>query len=185
MAEPGRCCALGDPGGLDAPEHTVAIADDDQGVLAAITELFRSRAGWRVVGTAPTGDGLVDLVERECPLVVVSDVYLPGGDAPLFRRLDRLAERPQVVLAISACDGVDAAPAPRRRRRRGDPQVASTIRSTPWSACSRAAIPTHAEPPSRCVTTRCRPRSGTSSTGSPATRSVTQSTSGTRPWPSS
>ena len=103
MAEPGVAAAhLGDPGGLDAPEHTVAIADDDQGVLAAITELFRSRAGWRVVGTAPTGDGLVDLVERECPLVVVSDVYLPGGDAPLFRRLDRLAERPQVVLAISA-----------------------------------------------------------------------------------
>ncbi len=103
MAEPGAVAAhLGDPGGLDAPEHTVAIADDDQGVLAAITELFRARAGWHVVGTAPTGDGLVDLVERARPLVVVSDVYLPGGDAPLFRRLHRLERRPRVVLAISA-----------------------------------------------------------------------------------
>ncbi|MFN8021738.1 MAG: response regulator [Acidimicrobiales bacterium] len=80
----------------------VAIADDDAGVLHAMADLFRARPGWEVVGLAATGDALVDLVETTRPDVVVSDVYLPAGETPLFRRLHALAHRPQVVLAISA-----------------------------------------------------------------------------------
>lgn len=83
-------------------ELTVAIADDDPTVLAAMAGLFRAHAPWRVVGTADNGDDLVTIVEANRPLVVVSDVYLPSGEAALFSRLDGLDPRPRVVVAISA-----------------------------------------------------------------------------------
>lgn len=95
----------------DAPVRTVAIADDDASVLAAMEGLFRARGGWEVVGTAATGDELVAIVADRRPLVVVSDVYLPSGEAELFRRLDGMEPRPTVVLAISA----RATPSLRRR----------------------------------------------------------------------
>lgn len=85
-----------------ARPRTVAIADDDEGVLHAMADLFRARPGWDVVGVAATGDQLVELVAAVRPDVVVSDVYLPAGEAPLFRRLHALVPRPEVVLAISA-----------------------------------------------------------------------------------
>ena len=83
-------------------ELTVAIADDDPTVLAAMAGLFRAHAPWRVVGTADNGHDLVTIVESTRPLVVVSDVYLPAGEAALFSRLDELDPRPKVVVAISA-----------------------------------------------------------------------------------
>ena len=83
-------------------ELTVAIADDDPTVLAAMAGLFRAHAGWQVVGTATNGNDLIEIVEATRPLVVVSDVYLPDGEAPLFSRLHALDPRPRVVVAISA-----------------------------------------------------------------------------------
>jgi two-component system response regulator DesR len=91
-----------DLGGPVAPVRTVALADDDDSVLAAMAGLFVARGGWTVVGAVGTGDALVDLVVSRRPLVVVSDVYLPGGEASLFRRLHASEARPAVVLAISA-----------------------------------------------------------------------------------
>jgi DNA-binding NarL/FixJ family response regulator len=85
-----------------ASSRRVAIADDDEGVLNAMADLFRARPGWDVVGVAATGDALVELVHAMRPDVVVSDVYLPDGEAPLFRRLHAIDPRPRVVLAISA-----------------------------------------------------------------------------------
>lgn len=81
---------------------TVAIADDDPTVLAAMAGLFRAHAHWQVVGTAANGHELVEVVESTRPLVVVSDVYLPAGEAALFSRLHSLDPRPRVVVAISA-----------------------------------------------------------------------------------
>ena len=81
---------------------TVAIADDDPTVLAAMAGLFRAHAPWQVVGTAANGHELVEIVESTRPLVVVSDVYLPAGEAALFSRLHALDPRPRVVVAISA-----------------------------------------------------------------------------------
>ncbi len=83
-------------------ELTVAIADDDPTVLSAMAGLFRAHSRWRVVGTASNGHDLVEIVASTRPLVVVSDVYLPAGEAALFSRLDRLDPRPRVVVAISA-----------------------------------------------------------------------------------
>lgn len=83
-------------------ELTVAIADDDPTVLAAMAGLFRAHAPWQVVGTATNGNDLIEIVEATRPLVVVSDVYLPDGEAPLFSRLHALDPRPRVVVAISA-----------------------------------------------------------------------------------
>jgi DNA-binding NarL/FixJ family response regulator len=91
--------------------RTVAIADDDPGVLAAMAGLFRAHSPWEVVGTATTGDELVALVIATRPLVVVSDVYLPDGESALFRRIASLEIRPMAVLAISA----RATPSLRRR----------------------------------------------------------------------
>jgi DNA-binding NarL/FixJ family response regulator len=85
-----------------APDLTVAIADDDATVLTAMAGLFGASASWRVVGTATTGDELIELVMATQPLVVVSDVYLPAGEAALFRRLHGLVPRPAIVVGISA-----------------------------------------------------------------------------------
>jgi len=98
---------------LGEDPRTVAIADDDPGVLMAMAGLFRAHPPWDVVGTATTGDELVALVIATRPLVVVSDVYLPEGESALFRRLGSLVGRPAAVLAISA----RATPSLRRRLR--------------------------------------------------------------------
>ena len=90
-------------------ELTVAIADDDPTVLAAMAGLFRAHARWRVVGTAANGHDLVSIVESTRPLVVVSDVYLPSGEAALFSRLHGLDPRPRVVIVSNPVVAATAA----------------------------------------------------------------------------
>ncbi|BDI22051.1 response regulator transcription factor [Herbiconiux sp. L3-i23] len=59
---------------------TIAIADDQQLVRGGFRALLDAEADMRVVGEAGTGEGIVALVERERPDVVLMDIRMPGLD---------------------------------------------------------------------------------------------------------
>jgi DNA-binding NarL/FixJ family response regulator len=59
---------------------TVAVADDQPVVLAAFAAIIDAADGLEVVGTAPDGASLLELVGRDQPDVAVVDVRMPVLD---------------------------------------------------------------------------------------------------------
>jgi two-component system, response regulator PdtaR len=58
------------------PLKTVAIADDEPGIVAVLKTTVEDM-GYRVVGTAFNGKDAVDLITRTNPNVVLLDVHMP------------------------------------------------------------------------------------------------------------
>ena len=83
---------------------SVAVADDDPGFTEALVDVLEADPRFRVVGTAATGEDLVDLVAQADPDVVLLDVQMPRGGAAAARALTRTGRGP-VVVALSAQTG--------------------------------------------------------------------------------
>lgn len=79
----------------------VVIADDDDGVRAALHDVLDADDRFLVVGTAAGGEDLARIVEAARPDVVLLDVRMPGGGEVAARRLAEMAGGP-VVVAVSA-----------------------------------------------------------------------------------
>src|SRR5512138_522413 len=74
MAEP-----RGEP--LSAPEPwRVVLVDDSDAVRVLLRALLEIEGGFEVVGEADSGNGVVRLVERLQPNLLVLDVAMPGRD---------------------------------------------------------------------------------------------------------
>ncbi len=56
----------------------VVIADDDSGMLLIERRMIEKAGGFQIVGEAPDGDALMELVEENHPDVVFLDVEMPG-----------------------------------------------------------------------------------------------------------
>ena len=82
----------------------VVVADDDPGFTDAVVDVLRADPRFSVVGTAATGEDLVDLVAESDPDVVLLDVHMPRGGPAAARALTRTGRGP-VVVALSAQTG--------------------------------------------------------------------------------
>ena len=91
-------------GRVDPPSLRTVIADDEPVVLSALTDLFEVEVGLDVVATATTGQELLEAVAMYRPVLVVTDVHMPGGGEPLFERLGLVSPKP-VIIALSALVG--------------------------------------------------------------------------------
>jgi AmiR/NasT family two-component response regulator len=64
---------------MAAPLQTIAIVDDEQGILNVLRAVAL-KLGYACVGTATTGAEAVDLVRRTRPNIVLIDFHLPDTD---------------------------------------------------------------------------------------------------------
>jgi CheY-like chemotaxis protein len=74
----------------------ILVVDDEPDVLL-LARVILEPAGWRVV-EAPNGVVALDILERECPDVVLLDVRMPELDG--WGVLDRLGERVRDVAVV-------------------------------------------------------------------------------------
>ncbi len=61
---------------------SVVVADDDPGFCEALVDVLAADPRFEVVGTAATGEDLVDLVALTDPQVVLLDVQMPAAVRP-------------------------------------------------------------------------------------------------------
>jgi DNA-binding NarL/FixJ family response regulator len=83
----------------------ILVIDDQPVVRAGLAAVIRGEPGLVPVGAAAPQNGVVDVVARATPDVVLLSVHLPAIDElVLTRRLKRLAAAPAVVLYAPASD---------------------------------------------------------------------------------
>ncbi len=85
-----------------SPKIRVMLADDDQGLLAALADSVRAAGDLDLVATASDAPTAIAREAAESPDVVVLDVRMPGGGG-VFAAREVLKRRPQArVVALSA-----------------------------------------------------------------------------------
>lgn len=80
----------------------VILADDDPGVLAALTALIDDEPGMTIVGTAGDANEAVLIAEHTTPDVALVDVQMPGGGGSRATREIILRSPRTGVVALSA-----------------------------------------------------------------------------------
>jgi len=78
----------------------ILVVDDEPDVLL-LARVILEPAGWRVV-EAPNGVVALDILERECPDVVLLDVRMPGlSGIQVARHIDTLEDPPAVIFTTA------------------------------------------------------------------------------------
>jgi PAS domain S-box-containing protein len=86
---------------MQAPRIRVMLADDDEGILAALADTVGSAADIEVAGTARNADELIRQARANPPDVILMDVRMPGGGVAATREIATLLLEVKVV-ALSA-----------------------------------------------------------------------------------
>lgn len=82
---------------------TIVLADDHGIVRAGLRALLESQADMKIVGEAATGPEAVAAVRQHQPMVVVTDLSMPGGGMEAIRELTALGGSTKVlVLTVHA-----------------------------------------------------------------------------------
>lgn len=76
----------------------VLIADDDPGVIFALTDALDADPRVDLVGAAVTGDALLAMASTSAPDLVLLDVRMPGGGVAAARALAMMSAPPTVVV---------------------------------------------------------------------------------------
>lgn len=74
------------------------LADDNEDLVAALSEVLAGEPGIRVVATAGTGPEATQLAREHQPDVAVLDLDMPGGGADLVRQMVSLEPAPRVLI---------------------------------------------------------------------------------------
>lgn len=78
----------------------VVVADDDDVMRHALTDLLHTDPRFEVVGHADTGPTLLEVVALTRPHVVLVDVRMPGGGVEAARAM--ASGPPVIVVAVTA-----------------------------------------------------------------------------------
>ena len=100
----GRPLPPDDGARLETRVLRVAIADDHLLMLDGISRALETDPGIKVVGKATTGDGLVALVPRIRPDVVILDMRMPGGDGLATIKILRKSHPDLKIIMLSVFD---------------------------------------------------------------------------------
>lgn len=92
---------------MSKPAIRIAIADDEPIVLGALASLIRRQRDMDLVGVTTDADGLLALVERQLPDIVLTDLRMPGDVPSIIRSIDRLENAPAIIV-FSAFDEIVA-----------------------------------------------------------------------------
>lgn len=88
---------------MTAPIRLV-LADDHAVVRAGLAAILRAAPGFQVVGEAADGAAAVELVRRERPDVLLTDLRMPGMDGVETIRAVRALPAPPQVLVLTTYD---------------------------------------------------------------------------------
>ena len=92
---------------MSRPAIRIAIADDEPFVRTALASLICRQPDMDLVGVTIDADGLLALVEKHLPDVVLTDLRMPGDVPQIIRSIDRMENAPAVIV-FSAFDEVVA-----------------------------------------------------------------------------
>jgi EAL domain-containing protein (putative c-di-GMP-specific phosphodiesterase class I)/DNA-binding NarL/FixJ family response regulator len=80
----------------------VLVADDENTVRRALSDLIRSEDGLELAGAAADADEAIELIERDRPDVALIDVKMPGGGGPRVARTITQSCPGTRIVALSA-----------------------------------------------------------------------------------
>ena len=86
----------------------LAIAEDHQSLIDGMTLAFEYEEDITIVGTANDGEGLIDIVKRKKPNVVITDIRMPKLDGIAATILIKEINPKIKILAFSMFDQTDA-----------------------------------------------------------------------------
>jgi DNA-binding response OmpR family regulator len=87
----------------DLPAEILLVEDDP--ALARSLEVVLQRDGYKVVH-APHGRAAIHVIARHRVVLVISDIFMPGGDGlELLNFLRRITPRPPIMAMSGAGDG--------------------------------------------------------------------------------
>src|SRR5690625_1565335 len=90
------------------PMISVALVDDEALVRAGLSALVHAEEDMRVVGEADDGGGVLDLVRRARPDIVLMDVRMPGMDGiQATSALLRVLDQPPKTIVVTTFENDD------------------------------------------------------------------------------
>ena len=103
--------------------YKVLLADDEKVILHGISTLVDwEKLGTRLIGTALDGEMALEMIEREPPDIVISDIKMPGMDG---LRLSGKCANVIRTFALSFCRGTNSLILPSRRWNTGSSIICS------------------------------------------------------------
>jgi DNA-binding NarL/FixJ family response regulator len=80
----------------------ILIVDDHPVVCAGLASMLSVQAGFEVIGSAPSGEEALAIVQRDCPDLMLLDLRMPGMDGiGVLNALKRLERAPRVMVLTS------------------------------------------------------------------------------------
>jgi DNA-binding NtrC family response regulator len=93
-------------------ERTVLFVDDDLNILSALQRIL-SRGSYKVIVTSHASEAL-EIVDRESPQVVVSDLRMPDASGVELLRTVRERHPDAITILMTGCAGPEEVEAERR-----------------------------------------------------------------------
>lgn len=87
---------------VPASTGTVLLVDDDPEILEAMRDLLEMTFPMATILTAPDAASALDILDREAPMVIVSDYRMPGMDGVEFLQKSQRSAPAAVRLMMSA-----------------------------------------------------------------------------------
>lgn len=95
------------PGTAEGDDVRILLVDDQPHFLGAAQEVIDGTPGFRTVGTAGSGEAVLDWLRAQRADLVLMDVRMPGESGSVAARMIAELEHPPVIVLCSGEDRPD------------------------------------------------------------------------------